>query len=941
MRRILRWLGLALLVLVATGYAAYRQWLGPDPLELLASIEVPPAPPLSPEEELATFRVAPGFRVELVAAEPLVVDPVAVDWDDEGRLYALEMRGYMPDVHGTGEDAPVGRVVVLEDSDADGRMDRQRVFLDGLVLPRALAVLPEGVLVGTPGDLWLCRDEDADLACDEKLRVGDYAFRGTNPEHMENGLLAGLDGWLYNAASSRRLRLLDADPPRVQAEEVARRGQWGIAQDDDGRLYYNHNSGFLYVDTIPAGYVTRQPLTAGTRPAAGLNLDLAVDEQVAGIRVAPGLNRAYLRGTLRRDGRQSGPTGASGVEIQRGHQYGPEFAGDAFVPESAGSVVAHLSIEHDGLTASGEHVTYPDDTWGEREFLASTHERFRPVDVEVGPDGALWVVDMYRGLIQHAKYVSPHLHEYAKEHGLEAPGATGRIWRIVREDRPIERRPPPLATTQQQLAGLSHPNGWVRDRAQRRLAHERRPETVAALRHLEGFEGVSRRHALWALHAMGKLDPPTWKRALGDADPVVRSVAIRLGESFYGDADVDVVARVRPLLDDPDPRVRVQALHTLGAAPLEVRPLEVLLAAGRDGDAFATQAAISGLAGLEFEALEREVARAGSGSLDEGAGRWLAAIGGAAHLAARQAPAPTPATARVLDFVAALESGPAAAAVLSGIADAQRLPGSRLVELDRMPAIFEPDRPSDDGVAVALRRARPHFTWPGDPNPGGARRLTPEESARREAGRELFASVCAACHGEGGRGIAGLAPSLVGSTWVRDSDEWLVRIVLNGLTGPLLIDGEPWNLTMPPHGGDPAFDDEAVAGLLTHLRRSWGHAEEPVAPETVARIRARTADRRLPWTVEELKRLPIEHRLDRYVGIYRVPLVGMELEVKNDESQLWFGMVDGPYNPMEEMGSGFFTSPELSMQFEIDESGAVTGASATREGTTFPLSREG
>ncbi|MCA9510549.1 MAG: hypothetical protein KC560_07595, partial [Myxococcales bacterium] len=473
-----RWVALG--ALASLGVAA---WLlrPPSADDILASLDVPPAPVLSPDEALAAFRVAPGFRVELVAAEPLVVDPVAMDWDDEGRLYVVEMRGFMPDIDGAGEERPSGRVVVLEDEDGDGRMDRSDVFLDGLVLPRAVAVLPQGVLVGAPPDLWLCRDAVAatprDRHCDDRVRLGDYATSGPNPEHLENGLLPAIDGWIYNAKSRRRFRF-GADGFEVGA--TAFRGQFGIAQDDEGRLFYDHNSAFLYADAIPAEYPLRQPATAGRLAKPGVGVDLAPGAEVFGVRVAPGLNRAYTDGSLRADGRQRGPTGVSGIAIQRGDQYGPEHVGDAFVPEAAGAVVAQLRVARDGEREAADdlratHVLYPDPQWGEREWLASTDERFRPVDAKVGPDGAIWVVDMYRGVIQHAHYVSDYLRAYALAHGLETPGAQGRIWRVVREDRSIARRPPPLATRAQQLAALEHPNGWVRDRAQRRLAVDPSP----------------------------------------------------------------------------------------------------------------------------------------------------------------------------------------------------------------------------------------------------------------------------------------------------------------------------------------------------------------------------------------------------------------------------------------------------------------------------------
>jgi glucose/arabinose dehydrogenase len=292
-----------------------------------------------------------------------------MDWDDEGRLYVVEMRGFMPDVDGAGEGEPLGRVVVLEDRDGDGRMDHSHVFLDGLVLPRAVVVLPEGVLVGAPPDLWLCQVGTApgasvdESVCADKARLTHYAKGRHDPEHLENGLLAGVDGWIYNAKSNRRFRL---EGDALQVEETVFRGQWGIAQDDEGRLFHSHNSAFLYGDAIPGEYAMRQPGTASNPQKPGIAVALAEGAEVFGIRVAPGLNRAYLRGSLRADGRQLAPTGVSGLAIQRGDQYGPEFVGDAFVPEAAGQVVAHFAVERAGVALRAEHRIYPDPDYGQR-----------------------------------------------------------------------------------------------------------------------------------------------------------------------------------------------------------------------------------------------------------------------------------------------------------------------------------------------------------------------------------------------------------------------------------------------------------------------------------------------------------------------------------------------------------------------------------------------
>lgn len=934
--RKLGWLLLGLAILVGAAAIGWRLYRGPDPLTILARTEVPPAPVLSPDDALRAFRPAPGFAVELVAAEPLVVDPVAMDWDAEGRLYVVEMRGFMPNLAGEGEELPSGRVVVLEDTDADGVMDRSDVFADGLVLPRAIAVLPEGVLIGAPPDLWLCRDTDGDRACDEKTRLSEYGVGRHDPEHLENGLLAGIDGWLYNAKSKRRFRLAgDA----LAIEPTAFRGQWGIAQDDEGRLYYNHNSAFVYADAVPGEYATRQPATARAFTTPGVGLHLSEGARVNAIRVAVGLNRAYLAGTLRADGRQDGPTAASGIVIQRGDQYGPEHLGDAFVPEPGGNVLTQFSIERDGFDWRAEHRLYPDPDWDEREFLASSDERFRPVDAKVGPDGAIWVIDMYRGLIQHANYVSEHLGRYAEQHDLVSVGEQGRIWRVVRTDRALERKPPPLSTLDEQLAGLDHANGWVRDRAQRRIVFERDPQAAAALAGgLEGFTPLGRIHALWALDGLNALDAAIWQRALADPDPPVRRAALRAGERMLRvDDSGDLLAPLLRALEDPDRAVRVQVIHSLGEVPAGARPLLPLLAAATQGAELERSAVLSSLAGIERAALAAEVARIGGSAADDPKA-WLSELASGVFLAARFGARPETAVADLLDEVGAMPGDDRKHAILEGIVAAQRLPGSGRFELASPHPFFAPEEGESATLAGLRSRLRRTFTWPGDATPGGARALTAEEEVRRSQGEALYAGSCAACHGLDGRGQTGLAPPLVGSPWVRDSDDWLARIALNGLLGPIVVQGESWNLAMPGHRHDARFDDESLAGLMTHLRRSWGHADEPVGPETIARIREETAQRNAPWTAQELLALDIEHRFDGYVGLYRVPIVNLELEVVRRDHQLLFGMKGGGKAELTALGDGLFAVPELSIQFETNTDGEVT-ATATRDGTTFPLTK--
>ncbi len=249
---------------------------------LVPAALIPPSPALTAEEEMKTFQVAPGFRVELVASEPLVGDPVAMAFAPDGRLWVVEMRGYMPDLDGTGEDQPAGRVVVLTDTDGDGRMDKSEVFLDGLVMPRAITLARGGALIGAPPVLWFCRDTDGDGRADEKIEIAtDYGVQVdparpalANPERAPNSLLWALDGWIYSGAYTAKFRWRDGAWERGV---TSFRGQWGLSQDDWGHLFHNSNSDHLRADIVPAHYLGRNPHFF--RPA-GANVKVAAKQAV-------------------------------------------------------------------------------------------------------------------------------------------------------------------------------------------------------------------------------------------------------------------------------------------------------------------------------------------------------------------------------------------------------------------------------------------------------------------------------------------------------------------------------------------------------------------------------------------------------------------------------------------------------------------------------------
>jgi len=362
-----------------------------------------------------------------------------------------------------------------------------------------------------------------------------------------------------------------------------------------------------------------------------------------------------------------------------------------------------------------------------------------------------------------------------------------------------------------------------------------------------------------------------------------------------------------------------------------------LSAVARWGSELERQAVLSGLGGGELAAL-RSGLRAGDGGSADSETRlaWVAQLAGGVHRAAQQSDVPAAAAAALLDVIAAEEEA-LQVAMLEGIAAAQRFPGANRVVLDSAHAIFETD--ATGASAAALARVRPHLTWPGDPSPGGARALTEAEEALRQRGEALFASSCASCHGSSGVGQTGLAPSLVNSPWVRNADAWLVRIALHGLTGPVEIEGTTWNSTMPGHGSDSRFDDEGLAGVLPFLRRAWGHGDGPVSVETVRAIRGAESARRSPWTVAELRALEVRHRLDRYVGEYKVPMIPVSLFIERQEDQLAVGRGDGATQELVELGLHAFSADGISAVFEIDASGDVTGARVDAQGTALTVSR--
>jgi glucose/arabinose dehydrogenase/mono/diheme cytochrome c family protein len=803
-----------------------------------------PAPALTPEEALKSFRLSAGFRIEVVASEPLINDPVALDFDADGRLWVVEMRSYMPDADGRGEHAPINRVVVLEDTDKNGRMDKSTVYMDGLGLVRTVKVLQHGVLVGEPPNLWFTRDTDGDGRADEKTSLAkDFSVPEMNPEGGPNALLWGLDNWIVGSGYERRLRWQNG---KWLHSPVANRGQWGQGMDDYGRMFTNSNSDYLRVDLIPNFYPARNPNLIMTNPrdgapGSGVNYQADPNQEVWPVRPTAGVNRGYQPGQLRADGTLRRFTATCGPTVYRGDNFPAEFYGNYFAAEPAAHVIRR------SILTETEGVLRGQNAYEDKEFLSSTDERFRPVNLYTAPDGTLYVVDLYRGILQHRQFMTTYLRRQIEGRGLDKPVGLGRIYRIVHESR--KPGPQPVlsrATPSQLVESLSHPNGWWRITAQRLLVERGDKSVDADLRKLalEATRGEAvRLHALWTLEGLGTLDRATLARVMEDPSPKLRAAAIRLSEPALTDGNAVVFENVAKHARDGSREVRLQVALSLGQTSLPAREsvLAELLRLHSEAP-FLVPAVVSGLAGRELAFLER---LASDQEWREPRPGFASVFGTLAGAAVRGGEAET--LNRLFRRIR-LDEEPRwqRVALLNGI----RASGAR--RITALPSELEAAaKAADPEIRTGAEELLARFVWP-EKFGAGPVPLTAAETQLFEKGRTAYESICASCHQLNGRGLAGVAAPLVDSPWVLGSDRILARIVLKGKIG-----ASP--AAMPPLEMLP---DETLASALTYIRRSWGHEAPPVAVSTVNQMRRAVIVRGRPYTEQELKELAAMEQAD-------------------------------------------------------------------------------
>ncbi len=819
---------------------------GEEQKPLPAELVVPRAPALSAEDERATFQVPDDVELELAAGDPLVHDPIAIAFDADEAMWVVEMSDYMPDVDGNGEREPTGRIVVLTDTDGDGRMDHRTVFLDHLVLPRAVRIVRGGALVIAPPELLFCRDTDGDGVCDEKTVI-DRGLEGlASPEWAINSLLPTIDNALYCAKAPWRYVFREETWKR---DASAGSGQWGATEDDQGRIFTDNNSDPLRCDFVPAIYAVRN---SNLGRVAGVDVRVVDDFVPRPSRVNPGINRGYQPKMLTKDFKLALVTGTCAPCILRGDRTPARYRGNAIVCEPTGNLVIDYALVED---ARGNLRGAPNHFGASGlDFWTSTDERFRPVFACEGPDGALYVADIYRGVLQHKNFVTSFLRKQVLDRGLEKPIGLGRIWRVAQKGSKRAAKKKLADTSDEELVdALADADGWRRDTAQRLIVEAFAPTTkaTAKLRELASKAPLwqTREQALWSLAGIGAMTRDSALAGLADGDARVAMAALRTSESLAA-SDERIFARWLELAKSQDFRVRRQAIFSLGALSSD-RALAALLDcafADCSSDELRT-AIVSGLGSRELEFLEHWFTDArskddavGRSELVELLARCVVVDGRSEKV--EQLIELVSTSTRDAD-VRALARG----ALAGRPPDPLGKPG--YIRVAREPRNWNSTSDVELAKTPELAQLREAIAWPGKPgvNDVAVRELNEAELARFRRGRELFAATCAACHQANGAGQSGAIPPLRASPFALGKEERVVRILLQGLQGPIVVRDGHFDGEMPGY----AANDEDLAAVLTYVRREWGNGAEPITRETVAKIREATRARSRQWTIEELE----------------------------------------------------------------------------------------
>jgi mono/diheme cytochrome c family protein len=691
----------------------------------------------TPEQELKEFILQPGYKMELVLSErDDVKEPAAIAFDGNGRMFVVEIRGYMLTIDAQHQREPNGRISLHEDTNNDGVYDKHSVFVDNLVFPRFVTPFGPNAILTMETDqdeVWKYTDTNNDGKADKKELFTTGLGRTGNVEHQQSFLTWTMDNWMYSTYNAVRVRWT---PNGVLREATgAHGGQWGVTQDNDGKQWVQGGaSGLPSYFQFPTVYGN---INVGTQWDNEFTIPWGAPIRLADMQ--PGLSSVRMPdGTLNR------VTGAAGNDIVRGHKMPADLQGEYIYGEPVARIVRRV---HPTVS---EGVTTLANAYKWNEFVKSTDPLFRPVDMATAPDGTLYVVDMYRGIIQESQWSAPigtYLRARVDQYQLDKLHSMGRVWRLSYESLGRDKTLPRMntQTAAQLVANLSHPNGWWRDTAQQLLILKQDKSVVPALKKLVNTKEnvLARFHALWTLEGLGSLDAALTRQLLADPEPRMRSQAIRASETLYKGGDKSFGADYAKLAKDADVNVSIQALLTMNVLKV-----------------------------------------------------------------------------------------PETATVAKAVQDANKARGIQ---------------------SVATFILNPAGAGGGRGGAGAAPNLGANQ-ASYDRGQAIFASLCVECHGANGLGApkpdgnGTMAPPLAGSARVLGHRDYVLNVLLKGLTGP--IPGTTFSDIMVPMGAGQT--DQWVADVATYIRNSFGNSAAAVFPDQVAKVKAASASRTQPWTFAEL-----------------------------------------------------------------------------------------
>ena len=521
--------------------------------------------PLLPEQSLAKFIVPEGYHMELVASEPMITEPVAIAWDGNAKMYVAQMETYTQDTDGTGTKDPKSRVMLLEDTNSDGKMDKSSVFIKDMVLPRMLLCVNHELLVNETDtyDIYSYKDTNNDGVSDVKKPVyivGKIA--PGNLEHQRSGFVWNIDNYIYQTVDPIRFRYVSG---KLQADSLhsGSNGQWGLTSDNYGRLFFSRGGG----ENAGSGFQIN--------PKYGqLEFNDAYSEEkfspvwskIQNPDVQGGLSR------IRKDSTLNHFTSANGQSIFRGDRLPADLVGDYIINEPVARIIRRAKV------INREGKTYLESAYeAPQEFIASTDTYFRPVNTYTGPDGCLYIVDMARGIIQESNWTQKgsYLRGKIDYYGLSKVNQRGRIWRLVHDGYKPSEVPKMLDIPAKNLvAYLNHPNGWWRDNAQKQLIILGDKSVVATLKMMvagqKNSTTLGKLHALWVLEGLDAINKDLLLGALKDTDPQMRRAAIWISERYIKQNDNTWIEHLGIMANDESFEVKTQLLLSFGASKNEL-----------------------------------------------------------------------------------------------------------------------------------------------------------------------------------------------------------------------------------------------------------------------------------------------------------------------------------------------------------------------------------